>query len=560
MTEKDEEKKKKKKEYYDHTTRIDEVSPARRNLLNNFANRDSNDMLRYYLSRVGRIEAYQDKAKGLDKIKERLDELMEDKETSLLHSKRLAPDIFFEYYKLIDSVGELFDEYGFLKDKYDESSKVDLSQIQKIYDYDTVHNLIDDLFIPGHDGIMYGAKGDGKSNYALNLAMEAIKQNYIVATNIGVLADHPYPWISESIIKVTWMNELLKLVAKNKIKNMTYIKKGLRLKIKNVICIIDEGEQFMTSISRKTDSSTADYSKFSQLSRKLSLSFCWIFHRFMDVPKTFRESPNLTYKIMKGIDYEGNKLERPKEKAIIEFVGQDYEVFIDGIPKNDILDTDATSGFDIYDKKRLDKSVDIDEIFRICKDVDTDKVPHAILKYLDDIKLENQPIENLYHISRGIFDEVKIKIHNCKNKTEFYTIAKICFQDKYKIPDISLNKPAEKSLKSVINDEWELFQISTREEKIKGSISTQPDKINPRYSDFELIKMWISKYNTSMIKAIVEFNYREMSEKEVLELYNYGISKNKLIELYGHPCKAFVFSLGARNSNSSDLSNNVNKS
>ncbi|TET57430.1 MAG: hypothetical protein E3J52_10395 [Promethearchaeota archaeon] len=539
------EKPKKKKEFYDPTTRIDEVSPARKNLLMNFANRDPNDMLRYYLTRYPRIEEYHDKVDKIGEIKKKLDKLMDDDNTTL-GTKRLEPKIFLKYYKLIDMVGEVFDEYGFLKDKYHEKPKIDLSQIQKIYQYDTLFNFIDDLFEPGNDNIMYGAKGDGKSNFALNLAMEGIKKNYIFATNIGIKKDHPYKWINDKLLKCTWMTELLRIVADNKIRNMAYKKNGYPLNCRYVVAILDEGESFMQSISRKSDKDVADFNKFNQLTRKLDLSITWIFHRYEDVPKTFRVSPNLNAKILKGLEIDGTKTERPKEKAIIEFVGQNYQVNIDGIPKNEILDTFAMSGFDIYNEKFLDKSVDLTEVFQICKDTDSDKVPHAILRYLDNVKLENQPIENLIQMSNRVYDEVKNKILNCNNKTEFYTIAKKLFQEKYKLADISIVKNAEKALKNCIYDEWELFKIQQREEKEKGTIQIHPDKINPTYADFELLKIWVNKYDPKMIRAIVDFKYRKVDENEILELYNFGISKNKIVALYGNPAKEYVFSLKTR--------------
>lgn len=504
---------------YDPTSRSDIVSIARSRVIENFGQRSNVYMIMYYASKIGRISTY------CDDLKEKLDKLIADPETSIFNGHRLNYETYFQYWALLEESGERFDEHGQLRKRFDQQAMLDaIANKNKSHNYFIFHDFIDTLFKPGNDNIVYGRKGDGKSNYLLNLGIEAIKTGrYELLTNIGIVDGYKH----ELIHKVTWMSDLLRHVCNNRIRNFELEDNGLDWKKRWIICIIDECESLFTSL-RTMDRDVVDFGKFNQLSRKIDLSFTFIFHRFEDVPKPFRDSPNLNAVIVKGMDLEGNRSSSPKTTATIEFRAESEVIYIDGIPKNPILETDETSGFSIYEKKFLDKSVDIDRVLNICQDCKPREVPYKILEYMDTVSIENMSENSLIGICREIETQIKIFMWGCKNKEEYYTLAVKKFEEEFEIDNIAQIKGVSQILKKIINEEWNLDHIEKRKKDI-GDIQ----EINYLETDLEVIKMWLLSNKRENITATVKNNFREYNFDEIKELIDYGIAKTKVKDLYG---------------------------
>lgn len=141
MTEEGKKEKKDKSGYYTPDKSIDIASICRKKVIENFANRNSNDMLEYYGSWLGKIEEYSDIFKS---IKIKLEELMNDQSTSLMKNKRIDIKIWWEYWKLLEKVGARIDYTGQITKKpvYNEQEYMIINE--PIFDYDFVFGgLID---------------------------------------------------------------------------------------------------------------------------------------------------------------------------------------------------------------------------------------------------------------------------------------------------------------------------------------------------------------------------------------------------------------------------------
>lgn len=511
-----------KKEFYDPGKRVDIVSPARRHLIENFGNRDPEDMLRYYASRIGRINEM------CHDIKDKLDKLMANPETTLYGDKPISKKLWMQYWELLEESGERFDEHGVLLPKYQYNP--DLMQnigeeSNPVYGYKYMFGgLLDLLFKPGNDNIIYGKKGDGKSNFMLNLGIEAIKSGrYRLVTNLGVIKEYKHP----DIIKVSWMSELLKIVCNNRIENIKLENEGKENECKYLLCIIDECENFIMSL-RSLSKEVVEFNKFNQMTRKLDLSISMIFHRFEDVPKSFRDSPNLNSTILKGIDEEGNRMPNPQQTAIVDIKAIGMRFDIDRIPKNPVLDTRRMSGFSISHKKFPEKSVDLDQIFRIVQDTEPEDTPEAILEYLDTIRLENRSLEELLDMAREVEKDIRKDIYKCKKPEEYMTLAVRAFEEKHEIPDVKQIKNCDRALKKVVSEFWNLYHIEKR-----GADRKDVRDIDYRSCSFDELKVFLEWNTVPAVKGMVGVKYREFNRDEILDLEAVGVSKGKLVVLYG---------------------------
>ncbi len=313
-----------KREFFDPGKRIDIVSPARRHLIENFGNRDPEDMKRYLASRMGRID------EKCPDIKEKIDKFMESEETTLYTDKPISEKSWWGWWRLLEGAGERFDEHGQLIAKYNYNPNlmegIGEGDGSPVYDFELLFGgILELLFKPGNDNIVYGKKGDGKSNFCLWLGTEAIRTGrYKLVTNLGLIKEYKHPYI----YKVSWMSELLKIVCDNRLENIKLEKEGKENKCKWLVCILDECENFITSL-RSLSKEVVEFGKFNQMTRKLDLSITMIFHREDDVPKSFRDSPNLNARILKGIDEENHRMPNPQKVAIIDIVSRGIKYEID---------------------------------------------------------------------------------------------------------------------------------------------------------------------------------------------------------------------------------------
>jgi len=519
-----------KKEFYDPGKRVDIVSPARRHVIENFGNRDPEDMLRYYASRIGRINE-----KCTD-IKEELDKLMKDVDTTLFGNKPFSKETWMEYWELLESAGERFDEHGVLLPKYnynpDLMQGVGDGDGMQVYDFHMLFGgILDMLFSPGNDNIVYGKKGDGKSNFCLWLGIEAIKTGkYKLVTNLGIIKEYNNP----DIYNVSWMSGLLRIVCDNRNENMRLEREGRKDECKHIVCILDECENFILSL-RSLSKEVVEFNKFNQMTRKLDLSMTMIFHRLDDVPKSFRDSPNLNARILKGIDEDNNPLPNPKKVAILDVKSRGIKYEIDYIPKNPVLDTRRMSGFSIYHPKFLEKSIDMDQIFRIVQDEEPDETPNAILKYLSQIRIESRS----YEIMLKVADQIELKIRHdidiCKNSKEYIILATKKYEEVFKVKDVSETKDAEKAIKKIVGERYDLYQIEERKRRI------DPSKIAYKFCNIDELKVFLNENITKAIKDIVNEDHRDFDDEEARILLDSGISKNRLFRLYGFtPVRAII--------------------
>ena len=534
MGEKKEEDKKEKK-YYTPDKSIDVISLTRRRVIENTASRNPNDMLALYYAWMGKINEYPEIFKD---INEKLEELMEDTDTSLFNNKRVEPKIWFKYMTIFENAGARIDYSGQIVEKPDYNQGYMDSQIQTVpvYSYSILFQLCRYLFKPGNDNIIVGRKGDGKSNFMLALGLEAIKDDrrFELITNIGIQEWYDHPAIHRNC---SWMSDLLRIVCKNRLRNIELLEKGKQDECKYLVCILDECENFISSL-RSLSKDVVEFNKFIQLTRKLDLSISMIFHRKEDCPKTFRESPNLNAVIWKGITKEGERLPKPQEKAIIEFIADRFEVWIEGIPQVECLNTQKPSTFSIYDKNFLDKSIDMDDLFGIMREMGDDDrlLAEKLLQYLDERNILNQSFENLINISEKIEEEIRPFIYSCKKESEYLLLARKKFEGHFGILDIGEVPNGEKALKKVINEHYNMYQIEQREK------DNDQSTIDYKNGDFEIVKLFLFKNPTRKIKSVVNYDYRHFNYDEVRELLNNKISKQKILALYGHSSKQDLFS------------------
>ena len=508
----------------------DLISPAREKVLKNFSNRCPSDMLDYLAVQTGMIKRH------LPKVYKEIMEKLESENT--LYTDELRMDIkdWFEWWQLLEKPGSMLDLHLFVKDRPDFTDMLGQSSLKPVYIYGDLFNLIDDLFSPGKDNLMYGGKKTGKSALAFNLMEQSVNQGYKVATSVKVKKDKRNdPFIQDNFDVCFFMSELLKSISDNMIRVYTYRAKNLHYKISNLEVILDEGENFMKS-KRSGSSEALDFDMFNQLSRKLFCSVTWIFHKKESCPPDFRESPNLNSLISKGIDENGEPLPKPQKQAVIKFIQDDRVVCMDHIPDNYYFDTEAISSFAINDENYPEKSINMKNIIQLTKGKDGVEVPKAILKFLDSVRLENKSYEEILEMCRRIEKEIKPLINNCSNQTQYYTLARKTLEEKYSINDISIIKLAEKGLKKIVYDSYHLHQV-----EMKRSLD-EPEGLTDHVNcEFDEVYRFCQKYKTDIITGIVGKDYREFNPEEVKNLLSLGIPNNKIIVIYGFKAKDFIY-------------------
>ena len=103
----------------------------------------------------------------------------------------------------------------------------------------------------------------------------------------------------------------------------------------------------------------------------------------------------------------------------------------------------------------------------------------------------------------------------------------------YKITDASKIRLSDKAIKKVASEEYDIFQVEQRKKEL------DPASIDYKKCDFDLLVTFISKNKPARIKKIVEEDYREIDNNEIMKLLdisrtNNKVSRNKLIYLYSY--------------------------
>ena len=498
----------------------DIISDARKNVMYHWNDYNSNDMLRYLASKISMIR------KHLPNTYRLIQKRQNDPETTLHTNDAMMDERkYFEWWELIEGTGEEVDQHGYYKFR-GMGEQIIIQETPMVYNWNVVFGLCDMLYEKGRVNVCIGNMGSGKSSMMLGMGLKSIQLGYyILSSNLGVKEGYEHKWIKRCV----WMTELLRILCHNKIENIKYIKQGNPLKSMTVNITLDEGEAIMSSTSRKDDKQAGIFLKFIQFCRKLDASISFIYHDMDNFPSSMRKSSNINAIIYKGMDKENNKLNDEKKEAIIDFPSRNYTVHIDDIQGCDLLDTDEWGSFDIIDDDQPDKSVTMNEIFKITKDKRSYDVPHAILRYLDDLSFENQPYDNVLEMVRK--REMQIResyIYQIEKPKEYETILKREMEQAYKISDISKIRFSEKAIKKVAQEEYDIFQVEQRKKEL------DPASIDYKKCDFDLLITFVTKNKTHKLKKIVGEDYREINNIEIRELLNKGVSKQRIMSVYSY--------------------------
>ncbi len=506
--------------YFDPLSRTDIVSPARETVLRNFHQRDSEDMLKYYMSKIGRIK--QKDRKTYDKLKE----LMKNSDSNLHNCKRVSKVNWIKYWELLEDSGEKFDEHGRLKKRFDYEAEIErLEQEYNHYDYWKVFNVVDSLFEPGKDNIFLGKKGTGKSMIALLLALEAVKQGNFIATNLGVKKNYS----NENVKQIKWLKHLLIYMCENRMKNIENEKKGLEYKNKYVVCIIDEAENLFTA-QRSQKAEVNDYNQFVQMTRKLDASMNLIFHDWASVPSIIKNSVNLTGIILKGMDENFEEIKNSESRKRVTIIFKDIKeiVKIKEIPYCDVLDSRKTSSFDIKKDNFPENSIDINVVLTIAGEHDSDIGPYKIYEYLTKQKVNSMNNESLYQEIKFIDEKNKNIMDACDKKVQYFTFIKSKFEEEYGIIAIEQYARVKSIIQKVVDESWDFDSVQKNLKKM------ELNNIDWRNSTMENIKLFLEQNPNKFLKAKIGKDRRSYDMKEITDLHNGGVSKSKLIILYGH--------------------------
>ena len=505
------------KKYYDPSKRIDIVSPSRFNVIENYSDRNPDDMLRFIQSMIGRMLNY------CPDIYKEYKLLMDKPETSLHNGRRVERDIWDKYYNIGEKQLSRFDESGQLIEKYNyelESLEA-LNKYGQNYSFDVIFGgFIGRLFSPGFDNICIGAKGSGKSNFMLllgEMCLNTIYPKYEILTNIQ-LKNNNNPGIKQ----VYWLSEVLRYASENKKKNNKLDKSGRKRERINLVLIIDEGDNFIQSL-RTSSNENVDWLKFIQWTRKIDISTTMIFHRKKDVPTTVINSPNLNAIIYKGIDLEGDKLPSPQQQAIIDFKGIDYQLFMVDIPECKILDTYGMGSFRIKSKTQPKKSISVDDLFSLTGGVDSEEIPELILNYLDEMQTKNMD----KNIIKGLVEQIEKKSNfmmlACGSKTEYSDLILSKFIEEFKLE----SKNDIVGLEEIIKDyTYSKFTITKIEKKLVKNVNYKTCSLTD-------LKEFLNSISKTKIKNMVNTDYRKFNKDEIDMLHSLDLSKQKLLLVYG---------------------------
>ena len=505
--------------FFNPKFRQDIVDEQRKRCIDNFHQTYAPHLLSYYSSKMLDIERY------TPDVFTKIEALLGDEETTLYGRGVIDEELFRKYWRLIELSGHTLDEFGMIKEKINyEERLAEIEEKYSFYQWNVLFKLKTFLFKGGNNNIVVGGMGTGKSNLVLELALESVQTgNFELITNLGVREE----WEGNSDIHhVTWMSELLRIVCKNKIRNIQLAKEGKNHLMKEMICVIDECENLFQSI-RSGSKSICDFNKINNMARKLSQSWTFIFHRFRDVPTHIRNSPNLNCIIMKGCDLEGNPIDMDMDKAVFYFPKLQSQIKISGIPECKALDTDEYSAFQFEDENFPDKSVDINLVLLIASQEKSYNAPQAILNYLDGQRIDNIKREDMIKEVTRLEEIHREQMILCDNKTDYKILIEDAFSQEFGITDIEKIKTVKPIIKDIVNKSWAIQKISNNLQEIRDK------NVNYLMADFDEIFEFLKINKNPFIKSMVRNNYRDFDKNEYEALLKNGIPKTKLRSLFG---------------------------
>lgn len=505
--------------YFNPKFRQDIVDEQRKRCIDNYHQNYAPHLIQYYCSKMLDIEKF------TPKIAKEIEELLNDPKTSLYGRGVISDELYRKYWRLIELSGHELDEFSMIKEKINYQQR--LAEIEEQYSYyqwNVLFKLKEFLFKGGSNNIVVGGMGTGKSNLVLELALESVQSGgYELITNLGIKEDYEK---NSDIHHVTWLADLLRIVCRNKNRNLKLIKEGNQHLQKEMICVIDECENLFQSI-RSGSKEIVDFNLINQMARKLQQSWTFIFHRYRDVPTHIRNSPNLNCVIMKGCDLEGNPIQMSIDKAVLYFPQMQSQIKISGIPECKALDTYEYSAFKFEDKRFPEKSVDINYILLIASQEKSYNAPTKILEYLDGQRIDNIKREDLIKEVTRLEELYREQMILCDNKTDYRILIEDVFTREFGITDLVKIKIAKPIIKDVVDKSWAIQKISSNLQEIRDK------NVNYITADFDEIFDFLKKNKNPTIKSIVRNHYRDFDKNEYEALEKQGISITKLRSLYG---------------------------
>jgi len=519
MQEEATEPKNKEGRFFNPKFRQDIVDEQRKRCIDNFHQDYAPHLLSYYCSKMLDIEIY-----SHEEYKQ-IEELLNSPETTLYGKGVIEDSLYRKYWKLIELSGHKLDEFGMIKEKVNyEQRLAEIEEKYAYYQWNVLFKLTDFIFKSGSNNIIVGGMGGGKSNLCLELSLEAVQTGrYELITNLGIKEE----WEKNSDIHhVTWLSDMLRIVCKNKIRNLQLVKEGKTHLQKEMICIIDECENLFQSI-RSGSKNIVDFNLLNQMARKLSMSWSFVFHRYRDVPTHIRNSPNLNCIIMKGCDLEGNPIQMDIDKVVLYFPVLQSQIKISGIQECEALDTYEYSSFKFEHESFPEKSVDINYLLLIASQEKSYNAPSKILEYLDGQRIENLKREDIIKEVMRIEEVNREQMVLCDNKTDYRILIEDIFTKEFGFTDLEKIKSVKNIIKDTVNKAWAMDRIQSNLQEIRQN------NVNYITCDYDEIYKFLKGNKNPTIKSLVRHQYRDFEKNEYEALLKQGISNTKLRTLYG---------------------------
>lgn len=514
---------KKKSNFFD-TKKQPDIEPSLRDIVYKFAHqRRSEHILNWYLSRKQKMKNFTPEQFN------KMEELINNPETSLIDNPTLDLNTWVKYLDILEESKSMLDETSYIKEKknYEEIIE-EMQERLNTFNYNMLFKFHKAVFEEGIS-IVLGGVGSGKSNLVLKMALDVMQSgNYELITNLGIEKDALDKY--NDIHYVTSFKDLLLIVAENQINNLKFEKKGQFHKVKNMICIIDEGEQLFQASKGGGDEKEIDsFNLLAQFFRKLNMHVCLVFHSFMDLPAKIRRNPSIVVKIFKNMSPDGEPMDLGKDKAIFEFPKYRRTIVIEGIEKEEILKSKHQSVFILEDFDNYpEKSVNMKYLLRLGLDNDGESLPKRIITELQRERVEYWSEDKLIHeIERieRISREYKVFIDK---KTDYLQYIISEFEKEFRLTSVNNVKGLRDKIKSIVNRNW---VIESLEEKIKEK--KKEENFNYKICNKEDLFNYLNKTKLKDILKLVNEDFRIFNLNEYVYLREKGISSNKIRNLYG---------------------------
>lgn len=516
------------KKFFDPNFKPDIVPEARQRVMDYYHLHFFPHVFSYYKSKYSEIERH------FPEQKEEIENIIKDND--LRKKGPIDPELYDQIFNIIEWCGQQLDQFGMLKERKDyekelESIKAFYEQEYKFIDWNLLFKFPVTLFDEGNVNLTIGGMGEGKSNMLLEMGLSITEasNNFELVTNFKLKGMKKV----SNIHFVVNMKSLLEIVCMNAMQNYDNDREGKSHLNKQIIAIIDEGENFVIS-QRSGSSEVVDFNKIMNMFRKLFTSITLVFHRWDDIPKAIRTNPSLNSIIYKNANKEGSKLGLSIDEVIIELLQKEKVLYLKNIPRSPYLDSRHKSSFCIVDKFNSANSVDIDEILNEAAKYDGEEAPKQVLRILQRVDLENIPDTEITKTISRIITVNEDKIIFCKNKIDFQNIVIKEIKMFYKVDDLTSIKGLKTKIIDSISETWSITKVS---EEIDKAFKVKTDEEDISKIDYiicerkELIN-YLNYFKLSDLKERI-IEKRIFTLEEMIFLLDNNISKQKIKILYG---------------------------